>query len=93
MYFVDITMLASDMGTKAISLHHPEAREFQPFILPSERSFDLVICDVQVLRTQELPHSLQKTESRCLSAAQLALGLQHLKSGRRLVFLMHEIEA
>ncbi|KAE8352306.1 hypothetical protein BDV28DRAFT_4586 [Aspergillus coremiiformis] len=50
--FLDITMLAADMGVahSEIPAKHPDATNFLPRQLAQEESFDLVICDGQVLR-------------------------------------------
>jgi hypothetical protein len=49
--FLDITMLAADMGVSDIPPENPEAKSFFPRPFNPGQVFDLVLCDGQVLRT------------------------------------------
>lgn len=92
-HFVDITMLAADMGIANVPPDHPEADKFLSRPLIDERMFDLVLCDGQVLRNQELAPYREKSEARRLTASQLVLGLKRLRPGGTIIFLMHKVEA
>ncbi|ROV91049.1 hypothetical protein VMCG_09571 [Cytospora schulzeri] len=99
--FLDVTMLAADMlGVadcgSAIPPGHPHAGDFHttPQIPPGQ-TFDLVLCDGQVLRPHQ-PHRAayrERREARRLTLTQLALGLGHLTPGGTMVVLLHRLEA
>ncbi len=91
--FLDLTMLAADMGMQELRQHHPDVHNFLPEELQSEMVFDLVICDGQVLRTQHLPSYREVREARRLIVTQLALGLQHIRPGGTMVILLRKVEA
>lgn len=91
--FLDVTMLAADMGMSDIPQAHPEAENFMPRQFEPNRLFDLVLCDGQVLRTHVRAPYRENQEARRLSSTQLALGLQHLRPGGTMVILMHRLEA
>ncbi|KAK2752087.1 hypothetical protein FQN55_007975 [Onygenales sp. PD_40] len=91
--FLDITMLAADMGVTDIPAEHPDAedflrrRQFNP-----GQSFDLILCDGQVLRTHVRASYREGREARRLTITQLALGLQHIRQGGTMVVLLHKVE-
>ena len=91
--FLDITMLAADMGVTDIPAEHPDARNLLPQQFDPGQLFDLVLCDGQVLRTQVRAPYREKREARRLSITQLAIGLEHLKIGGTMVVLLHKLEA
>ncbi|KAI1375406.1 hypothetical protein F4677DRAFT_422729 [Hypoxylon crocopeplum] len=91
--FLDITMLAADMGVKEIPEDHPDADHFLPRQFEPDQLFDLVLCDGQVLRTHARAEYREKREARRLTITQLALGLEHLRSGGTMVVLLHKLEA
>ena len=91
--FLDLTMLAADMGLQELSQEHPDAHNFLPRKLQPEMVFDLVICDGQVLRTQHLHSYREGQEARRLIVTQLALGLQHIRPSGTMVVLLHKVEA
>lgn len=97
-HFVDITMLAEDMGVTQAEIppEHPEATKFlqQRYLLPGTK-FDLVLCDGQVLRTHESHRASYREprEARRLGSTQLALGLEHLEPGGSMIVLLHKLEA
>jgi hypothetical protein len=91
--FLDITMLAADMGAVVIPADHPDAnnmlpRRFDPFQL-----FNLVLCDGQVLRTHTRAAYREKREARRLTTTQLAISLEHVKFGGSMIVLLHKVEA
>ncbi|KAL4867406.1 hypothetical protein BDV12DRAFT_209888 [Aspergillus spectabilis] len=94
--FLDITMLAADMGMVPASIPdaHPDANNF---ILSTQfapaQSFNLVLCDGQVLRTHERASYRERREATRLTTAQLALALEHLKPGGSIILLLHKVEA
>lgn len=51
--FLDITMLAADMGVAAIPENHPDAAGFLRRHLSEDQLFDLLIYDGSVLRTHK----------------------------------------
>lgn len=91
--FLDITMLAADMGVTEIPEEHADAKNFLRTKILNEPSFDLVICDGQVLRTHARAEYREKREARRLTVTQLALGLQHIKQGGTMIILLHKLEA
>ncbi|KAJ0412963.1 hypothetical protein BJY00DRAFT_297629 [Aspergillus carlsbadensis] len=93
--FLDITMLAADMGVADIDIpaEHPDAPNFLPRQFKPGQRFDLVLCDGQVLRTHDRADYREKREAARLKLTQLALGLGHLQSGGSMVVLLHKVEA
>ncbi|KAJ8128711.1 hypothetical protein O1611_g4922 [Lasiodiplodia mahajangana] len=91
--YLDLNLLAADMGADVISPTHPEAGSFLPSQLSPGDIFDLIICDGQVLRTHQRPQYRENLESPRLTLVQLALGLEHIRPGGKMVILMHKIES
>ncbi|KAE8155064.1 hypothetical protein BDV25DRAFT_135397 [Aspergillus avenaceus] len=91
--YLDITMLAADMGVDDIPVNHPDAQNFLPRLLSPGDTFDLIICDGQVLRTHERAEYRFRREAIRLTMTQLALGLEHLRPGGSMVVLLHKLEA
>ena len=92
--YLDITMLSTEFGVTKIPQEHPKRAKFlidqHPY---SERSFDLVFCDGQVLRTQA-PYRAEyrkQSEASRLSCSQLILALNRIKSGGTLIMLLHKV--
>ncbi|KAK1061266.1 hypothetical protein LTR33_012732 [Friedmanniomyces endolithicus] len=92
--FMDITMLAADMGVDTIPAGHPDHANFLPRELAPDQFFDLVICDGQVLRTNVHARAeyRESREATRLTLTQLALGLEHLTPGGTMVVLLHHME-
>ncbi|VUC23838.1 unnamed protein product [Clonostachys rosea] len=90
--FLDVTMLAADMGTDTIPASHPEADEFLERQLQATEKFDLVLCDGQVLRTHIRPEYRECQEAIRLDTVQLVLGLEHLEPLGTMVVLLHKLE-
>ncbi|TLS24620.1 hypothetical protein PpBr36_08591 [Pyricularia pennisetigena] len=93
--FLDITMLASEMGCSPdeIPADHPDAAEFssdRPF---ADLKFDLVFCDGQVLPNQERSAYREGGEAARLTASQLVTALQRIRTGGTIVALMHQVDA
>ncbi|RYP61489.1 hypothetical protein DL769_007671 [Monosporascus sp. CRB-8-3] len=96
--FMDVTMLAADMGVPNIPADHPDAANFvlsRQFDSSDKQDalFDLVLCDGQVLRTHPRATYRETREARRLTNTQLALGLEHLWPGGTMVVLLHKLEA
>ena len=91
--FLDVTMLAADMGSNCIPKEHPDAGNFLRKKIMDDQSFDLVICDGQVLRMHARAAYREAHEARRLTVTQLALGLEHVKQGGTIVVLLHKAEA
>ncbi|KAH0441158.1 FtsJ-like methyltransferase family protein [Colletotrichum camelliae] len=93
--FMDITMLAQDMGVTDIPPDHPDSDNFIPQQLGPQDKFHLVLCDGQVLRQHEgfRAQYRARCEARRLTVTQLALGLEHLEPGGTMVVLLHKVEA
>jgi 23S rRNA U2552 (ribose-2'-O)-methylase RlmE/FtsJ len=92
--FLDITMLAADMGVTDIPKKHPDAGKFLPCQMKETQLFDLVLCDGHVLRTHA-PARASYRETRepaRLKTTQLALGLEHIRPGGTMVVLFHKVE-
>lgn len=105
MTYVDITLLAGDLGlgADAIPADHPDRDHFvRQRLLPAPapelagggpEDFDLAFCDGQVLRTHARAAYREAREARRLGAAQLALALARLRPGGTLVVLLHKAHA
>ncbi|KAI1752769.1 hypothetical protein F4782DRAFT_499979 [Xylaria castorea] len=91
--FADITMLGADMGLDAIPQEHPEAQDFLPRSLSLEDTYDLVICDGQVLRTHHRAAYRENREAARLTFTQLAIALEHVKPGGTMLVLLHKVES
>jgi 23S rRNA U2552 (ribose-2'-O)-methylase RlmE/FtsJ len=92
--FLDITMLAADMGVTDIPEKHPDAGRFLPCQMRETQLFDLVLCDGHVLRTHA-PARASYRETRepvRLKTTQLALGLEHIRPGGTMIVLFHKVE-
>ena len=94
--FLDLTMLAEDMGVNAATIpaDHPDASNFLPRqFSPGQQLFDLVLGDGQVLRTHERAEYRKNREARRLTLTQLVLGLEHIQPRGTMIMLMHKPEA
>lgn len=91
--FKDITTLYKEFGLTELPQDHPKFSKFSDMRLWYGKSFDLVFCDGQVLRTQE-PHIVDyRREAIRLTASQLILALQRITRGGTLIMLLHNISA
>ncbi|CAI0653745.1 unnamed protein product [Colletotrichum noveboracense] len=93
--FMDITMLAQDMGVTDIPSDHPDSANFISQQLGPQDKFHLILCDGQVLRRhgEFRAQYREKCEARRLTVTQLAIGLEHLQPGGTMVVLLHKVEA
>ena len=85
--FLDITMLAAEMGVTDIPLDHPDVENFLPTTFSFDDSFDLILCDGQVLRTHTRASYREAREARRLAASQLVLGLERVRPGGTMIIL------
>ncbi|KAF4547259.1 Hypothetical protein D9617_49g041200 [Elsinoe fawcettii] len=90
--FLDITMLSGDVGVTTIPFDHPDAVNFLPQQLPIGQTFDIVLCDGQVLRMHQRASYRETREARRLTLSQLILGLEHINSGGTMIILLHKLE-
>ncbi|KAK3669793.1 hypothetical protein LTR78_010310 [Recurvomyces mirabilis] len=91
--YLDITMLAVDMGVDHIPEDHPDKGKFELQKVLPPISSDLIFCDGQVLRTHQRAKYRERREAARLTSSQLALGLQHIEPGGTMVILLHKAEA
>ncbi|KAJ5120382.1 uncharacterized protein N7515_009770 [Penicillium bovifimosum] len=93
--FLDITMLAADIGIEdeEIPSDHVDANNFLPRELDEDQLFDLVICDGLVAKNQPRAEYRAHREKRRLLAAQLVLGLSHVKCGGTFIIRLYRLEA
>ncbi|KAI1109287.1 hypothetical protein F5Y14DRAFT_433151 [Nemania sp. NC0429] len=90
--FLDVTMLAADVGVESIPPDHPDFENFLPRHFQPHDVFDLVICDGQVLRTHQREPYREKREALRLRMTQLVIGLEHMRPGGTMLVLLHRIE-
>ncbi|TKA74652.1 hypothetical protein B0A55_07964 [Friedmanniomyces simplex] len=81
------------MGVTNIPEEHPDHDNFLPRALQLGETYDLVICDGQVLCTHARAKYREGREATRLAVTQLALGLEHLTPGGTMVVLLHKVEA
>ncbi|KAF6217509.1 hypothetical protein HO133_006847 [Letharia lupina] len=90
----DITMLTAEYGVTDIPEGHPDVLNFSLKRPWATKSFDLVFCDGQVLRTHA-PHIesyRERREAGRLSCSQLILAMQRIKPGGTFIMLLHKVE-
>ena len=92
--FGDITMFAAEYGVDLDSIpsDHPDADKFSPRRPYNGRTYDLVFCDGQVLRTHKRKDYREECEATRLTNAQLILGLQRIKPGGTMIVLLHNLD-
>jgi hypothetical protein len=91
--YLDITMLAADIDVTEIPDGHPDRDQFHLQRCMPSSTFDLVICDGQVLRTHERAECREKREAERLTLSQLAAGLEHIERDGTMMILLHKVEA
>lgn len=86
----DVTMYAAELGDQRVPKDHPEEQKLlAPWPHP-KRSYDLVICDGQALRTQNVPEYRQRCEQSRLFNSQLVIALQKVRVGGTIIALLHK---
>jgi 23S rRNA U2552 (ribose-2'-O)-methylase RlmE/FtsJ len=76
-----------------IPVEHPDANNMLPQRFDPCQLFDLILCDGQVLRTHIRAAYREMKEACRLTVTQLAIGLEHVKSGGSMIVLLHKVEA
>ncbi|KAI9845348.1 MAG: hypothetical protein M1837_004970 [Sclerophora amabilis] len=92
--FADITLFSTEFGVplSQVPPQHPEAAKFssqRPFL---GTTFDIVLCDGNVLRTHERAEWRELHEPNRLTKAQLILGMQRIRKGGTFIILLHKSE-
>ncbi|KAJ6013166.1 hypothetical protein N7522_003521 [Penicillium canescens] len=82
-HFIDITMLAAEIGFPDL------ASRFSNNVPFTTQTFDAVFCDGQVLHTH-IRAEWTKNEAARLSTAQLVIASRRIKRGGTLVILLHQ---
>lgn len=93
---LDITMLSSEFGTSEIQVpeHHPDKLKFLPGQRPYlDKSFDLIFCDGQVLRTHVRSTYRERSEALRLTCSQLIFAMQRVRLGGTIIVLLHKADA
>jgi 23S rRNA U2552 (ribose-2'-O)-methylase RlmE/FtsJ len=90
--YLDITMLAADMGVEGIPQDHPESIKFLAKHFETDRIYDIAICDGHVQRKHDLAAYREHREARRLITTQLALSLEHLKPFGTMIVLINKVE-
>ena len=88
--FADVTMYAEELGVQSIPKEHPEEQKLLASWPYQERSYDLVICDGQALRTQNLAEYRKTCEQSRLFNSQLVLALKKVQPGGNIIVLLHK---
>jgi 23S rRNA U2552 (ribose-2'-O)-methylase RlmE/FtsJ len=93
--FMDITMMAPEFGTPIAEIppEHPEAASFSTQVLYQDVSFDIVLCDGNVLRTHKRAEYRQGREALRLTVSQLIFGMKRIKTGGTFIILLHKADA
>jgi 23S rRNA U2552 (ribose-2'-O)-methylase RlmE/FtsJ len=91
--FLDVTMLAAEMGVNDIPAEHPDVANFlllRPF---DGKIFDLIFCDGQVLRNHVRAEYREGHEATRLLTSQLVLALQRIRVNGKIVALLHKVDS
>jgi SAM-dependent methyltransferase len=93
--FLDVTMLADEMGTPAASVPgtHADSGNFSSHRPFSGEEFDLVICGAAVQRAHARAAYRESRERLRLITSQLVVALDRVREGGSLVLLLHKPEA
>ena len=91
---LDITMLWSEFCADDVPEDHPDKAKIlqgqRPYL---DKSFDLVFCDGQVLRTHARSPYRERTEALRLICSQLILAVQRIRLGGTMIILLHKVDA
>ncbi|KAF7554534.1 hypothetical protein G7Z17_g2839 [Cylindrodendrum hubeiense] len=94
--FLDITMLAAEMGVDIeteIPATHPDAGRFSPERPFEDEEFDVIFCGGAVVRNHKFAEYRQGHEKIRLETSQLVLALQRIRKGATLVLVLHRADA
>lgn len=92
--FTDVTMLAAEYSITELPADHPDISQLTLKRPWPTKSFDLVFCDGQVLRTHQ-PYRAsyrEPSEPTRLTCSQLILAMQRIKSGGSFIMLLHKVD-
>ncbi len=91
--WMDITLLASELGTslERVPAQHPESDKFTAYSPFHGQTFNIVICDGQVLRIHKHKRDREREVARLL-LSQLILGMQRIKPGGTFLILLHKVD-
>jgi 23S rRNA U2552 (ribose-2'-O)-methylase RlmE/FtsJ len=90
---VNITMLSGEMGCDSIPSDHPDYASFTRKRVFPNVECDVVVCDGHVLRTHSRHPYREASEAWRLTCSQFVFALQRIKSGGRLVMLLHKVDS
>ena len=88
--FADVTMFAAELGVQSIPEEHPDKQKLLACWPYSQLLYDLVICDGQALRTQNLAEYRKTCEQSRLFNCQLVLSLKKVQPGGTIIALLHK---
>ncbi|KAM0795671.1 hypothetical protein BDR22DRAFT_825810 [Usnea florida] len=90
--FGDITMLHQELRITDLPKDHPEFSKLDDSLLWSGKTFDLIFCDGQALRTHQpyIAEHRRQVEATRLTVSQLILAMQRIKSGGTLIVTLHK---
>ena len=91
----DITMLHREFRITDLPKDHPEFSKLDDSLLWTGKTFDLIFCDGQALRTNR-PHIAEyrrQVEAMRLTVSQLILAMQRIQSGGTLIMTLHNLGA
>ncbi|KAF0320300.1 hypothetical protein GQ607_012396 [Colletotrichum asianum] len=91
--YLDVTMLAADLGFENIPTDHPDTNKFLPRQFEPGQKFELVICSRSVVPAHNLDDYRKATGPRRLTTSLLALGLERLSPGGTMIVLFQKLEA
>ena len=95
MKFGDITMLHQELRIKDLPEEHPEFSKLDDSVLWTDKTFDLIFCDGQALRTHRahIAEYRRQVEAIRLTVSQLILAIQRIQSGGTLIVTLHNLGA
>ena len=95
MKFGDITMLHQEFRITDLPEAHPEFSLLDDSLLWTDKTFDLIFCDGQALRTHKahIAQHRRQVEAIRLTVSQLILAMQRIKSGGTLIVTLHNLGA
>ncbi|KAL8658725.1 MAG: hypothetical protein Q9202_007458 [Teloschistes flavicans] len=93
--FEDLTMFVSEMVDDHFQIPstHPDAGKFIKQSPYTNETFDIVLCDGQVLRTHDRAAFREKREHWRLHSMELVFGMTRIKTGGTFVMLFHKADA
>lgn len=92
--WLDLTLLTAELGTpvEKVPAKHPEAAKFTAYSPFPGKSFDIVICDGNVLHVHRHQRNVNREAYRLLFS-QLIFGLERTKPGGNFIILLHRVDS